>query len=814
MGSNGALPAMAAGPHAVLMGSRRFFRRGTASVVGAFVVAAALGVAAQPASAASAAAPQTKTEIIVSLRPGTDPAQVAKSVNGQVARRVSMRPDLVVLNVPQQAAAAVSRALGARADVAFAAPNGVARLTALTNDPLLKDQWHLLNSSTYAGSSNWAPVGSAVLGTGATVAVLDTGVTRHPDIDDVLPGYDFIADDSDPTDPHGHGTHVAGTVAESAGNGLGAAGVAPGSSVLPVRVLDETGTAFYDKIFAGMAYATAQGVDVMNLSLAGLTDGGMCDAVSKAVAAGVVVIAASGNDSGPVGYPAACPDAVAVGAVTKEGLIAPYSNTGPELDLTAPGGLSQDLNLDFKPDGVLQFSVFDNDLPPDGQPNPGYYYSSGTSMAAPHVAGAAAIVRSLRPAATPAQVRQVLTSTTREAGVAGPDPIFGAGMLDIAQVLAAANALPLPTSPPPAVEPTPEPTPEPQPAPAPEPEPQPEPAPQTSPEPEPSPTPTTEPSPTPTTQPSPEPSPQPAPEPTVSRLAGPDRFATAAAVSADRFSAASHVWLATGESYADALSTGAAAGRRNGPLLLVGGCALPDATASELSRLKPTAITVAGGAAAVCEGVLDHVRSLTGVQPSRIAGVDRFDTAAALSRAYWAGGATKVTLASAAGFADALSGGALGASQDAPMLLSASCDLPAATSDELRRLRPSEVLVMGAQGAICDAVVDRIRAVTGASVTRISGGDRYSTAAAAAQRGWASGSDTVYIASGEGFADGLSAGAAASSERAPLLLVPSCGTLPASVRDEIARLNPAQVFVAGGQSAVCDEVLNQIAAAV
>ena len=819
MGSNGALPAMAAGLHAVRMGSRRFFRRGTATAVGLFVVAAALGVAAQPASAASEARPQTKTEIIVSLRPGADPAQVAKSVNGQVARRVTMRPDLVVLNVPEQAAASVSRALGARADVAFAAPNGVARVAALTNDPMLSRQWHLLNRSTYPGSSNWAPVGSAVLGSGTTVAVLDTGVTDHDDIDQILPGYDFASGDADASDPHGHGTHVAGTVAESADNGIGVAGVAPGASILPVRVLDAEGNGPYDWIFSGLAYAVDSGADIVNLSLAGDTDAGICDAVSRTVAAGVVVIAATGNNSGPVGYPAACPDAIAVGAVTKEGIIAPYSNTGPSIDLTAPGGQADDLNLDGAPDAVLQYSVF------NGQP--GYYYSSGTSMASPHVAGAAAIVRSIRPAASPAQVRNAVLSTAVDKGVVGADPIFGAGILDVAAVVAAANQL----STAPAPEPAPAPAPEPEPAPAPAPEPEPVPAPAPQPEPVPAPTiepipaPTTEPAPQPTTEPAPQPQPttDPAPQPeaapqptapTVSRLSGADRFATAAAVSAGRFPTAAHVWLATGESYADALSTGAAAGRRNGPLLLVGGCALPPATAAELSRLKPAAITVAGGAAAVCDGVLDHVRSLTGIQPSRIAGVDRFDTAAALSRTYWAGGATKVTLASAAGFADALSGGALGASQDAPMLLSASCDLPAATSDELRRLRPSEVLVMGAQGAICDAVVEQVRSVTGGSVIRVSGADRFSTAAAAAQTGWGGGSDTVYIASGAGFADGLSAGAAAAADRAPLLLVPSCGTLPASVRDEISRLNPGRVFAAGGQSAICDEVLNQIAAAL
>ena len=771
----------------------------------AVVAGLAIGLTAIPAGAQMETLPGPTTEIIVSLEPGADMTEVAADAGADIARTVPGRPDLAVLRIVASEAEAATDSLDASPEVAFATPNPVARMAAATNDPLLARQWHLLERAKAEGSSNWVPVGSATLGVGATVAVLDTGVTAHADIDGLLPGRDFVSGDTDASDPHGHGTHVAGTVAESAGNGVGAAGVAPGASVLPVRVLDDAGNAPYDKIFAGLAFAVEAGADVINMSLAGDSDAGMCDAVSRAVAAGVVVIAATGNDSGPVGYPAACPDAIAVGAVTMQGTIAPYSNTGSSVDLTAPGGISADTNLDLAPDGILQYSVFNN--------QPGYYYSEGTSMASPHVAGAAAIVRSIRPSATPAQVRQALTSTATDKGVPGADSIFGAGILNIASVVSAANALPVSA---PTPTPTPTPTPEPEPEPVPEPEPEPT-----------SPTPTTEPEPTtttPTTQPDREPSapstspdsgdqaPS-SPDPTdVERLAGADRFATAAAVSGARFSSgAAHVWLATGAGYADALSTGAAAGRRGGPLLLVEGCGMPSATASELARLDPSAITVVGGPVAVCDGVLEHARSLTGVTPSRVAGVDRFDTAAALSRTFWAGGASTVTLASAAGFADSLGGGALGAEEDSPLLLAAACDLPAATADELSRLRPATVLVMGGQGALCDGVLDRVRTLTGTTVTRISGSDRFATAAAASSRGWASGSDTVYLASGQGFADGLSAGVAAAADGAPLLLVPACGTLPVSVRNEIERLGAAQVFAVGGQAAICPDMLSQVA---
>lgn len=772
-----------------------------------------MGFTGQPAAAQEATATGVTTEIIVSLEPGATLTEIVDAAGAVGARGVPYRPDLAVLRVPAVAAAAVENALESRPDVAFAAPNGIARIAA--NDPYLtgSGQWHLMDRVTAPGSSNWLPVGTPTLGAGVTVAVLDTGLwTAHPDMDGILQGYDFIDNDSDPNDPHGHGTHVAGTIAESALNGKGAAGVAPGATVLPVRVLDAAGNAPYDKVFSGLAYAVNQGADVINMSLAGTTDAGMCSAIKNAVVAGVVVVAATGNTNGPVGYPAACPDSIAVGAVTKQGLIAPYSNTGPEVDLTAPGGLPADLDADGQPDGVLQFSVFDNTVPPDGTQDPGYYYSSGTSMASPHVAGAAAIIRSIRPSATTAQVKEVLTSTATDAGLPGPDPIFGAGLLDIAKVVVAANALPTPL-----------------PASTTDSSPTNETTTTTSTTTAPSSTSTTmTPRSTTTTTASPEsqtttsttqptaPDEGPTPDPRgVERLHGPDRFATAAAVSADRFSGGSaHVWLATGVSYADALSSGAAAGRRGGPLLLVEGCGMPSSTAAELSRLDPTAITVVGGPAAVCDGVLEHARSITGVLPTRVAGVDRFDTAAALSRTFWAGGAADVVLASAAGFADALGGGALGAEEDAPLLLSAACDLPAATADELSRLRPSTVMVMGGQGAVCDAVLDRVRSLTGATVSRISGADRFATAAAASGHGWEAGSPTVYIASGQGFADGLSAGVAAAADGAPLLLVPACGTLPVDVRNELQRLGTSEAFAVGGPAAICSEMLSQVAAAL
>jgi len=301
----------------------------------------------------------------------------------------------------------------------------------------------------------------------------------------------------------------------------------------------------------------------------------------------------------------------------------------------------------------------------------------------------------------------------------------------------------------------------------------------------------------------------------VRRAAGADRFSTAAALSAQEFpSGSSHVWVATGASFADALAAGGAAGRQNGPLLLVEGCGVPEATAGEISRLRPASVTVVGGPSAVCDGVLAHLRSITGVEPGRVAGADRHATAASLSQVLWAGGAGTAVVTSGASYADALAGGALAGRLDAPLLLAGSCELPEASAAELQRLRPTKVVVLGGTGAVCDLVLQAIEARTGASVERISGADRFSTAVAAARLGWPATHPRMFAASGVSFADGLAAAAAAASADAPLLLVPACGSLPGEVRSAVERLAPSSATIAGGEAAVCSAIQQELEALV
>src|SRR3954469_8757552 len=205
-------------------------------------------------------------------------------------------------------------------------------------DPLRAQQWGLdmINADAAHATST---------GSGAVVAVIDTGVlASHEDLAGrLLPGYDFVDNDSDPNDGNGHGTHVTGIVAADEGNGLGIEGVAPGAKVMPIRVLDDDGNGTGEKVAKGIDYAVAHNADVINLSLGGDAIGtilGGDDAFTKSVQnaldKGVVVIAAAGNDTAPFcEQPEVTGAILCVGAVDRRNMRSFYSSSG---DLVAPGG--------------------------------------------------------------------------------------------------------------------------------------------------------------------------------------------------------------------------------------------------------------------------------------------------------------------------------------------------------------------------------------------------------------------------------------------------------------------------------------------
>ena len=299
--------------------------------------------------------------------------------------------------------------------------------------------------------------------------------------------------------------------------------------------------------------------------------------------------------------------------------------------------------------------------------------------------------------------------------------------------------------------------------------------------------------------------------PEMQRLSGADRFATAAAVSASSFAPGVPVaYVAIGANFPDALAAGAAAAERGGPVLLVTGTGVPASTAAELSRLRPGTIKLIGGPAVVSDGVLDALRGYaTSGVAQRIAGGNRYATAAAVSADTFGPGVAVAYVATGTNFPDALAGVAAAGVSGAPILLTSPTAIPGETAAELSRLRPGRIVVLGGSGVISEGVGLALSAyATSGNVQRLAGSDRYATSAAVSNGTFAAG-QTVFIATGKNFPDALGGGPVAGIVPGPLLLVPG-NALPASVAAELQRLDPARVIVLGGSGVVTDGVVNQI----
>lgn len=313
------------------------------------------------------------------------------------------------------------------------------------NDSDYSDQWHYKNSSV---GLNAEQAWDTATGAGVVVAVLDTGITNHSDLNaNVLPGYDMISDtsvgndgngrDSDPSDPgdwittnecgyqHSaqnsswHGTHVAGTVAAVTNNNKGVAGVAYGAKVVPVRVLGKCGGLTSDIADAivwasggsvGGVPSNANPADVINLSLGGQSSCASVtqSAINTARANGATVVVAAGNSSANAGNftPASCSGVITVAATDKTGGDSYYTNYGSVVDVAAPGGAQSFAN---DPNGVL--STLNSGTTTPGSEN--YVYYQGTSMAAPHVAGVVALMKEVDSSLTPDQIETMLKNTAK-----------------------------------------------------------------------------------------------------------------------------------------------------------------------------------------------------------------------------------------------------------------------------------------------------------------------------------------------------------------------------------------------------------------
>ena len=301
------------------------------------------------------------------------------------------------------------------------------------DDPIFPEQWNLAKTGV---ATSWAYADGA----GVVVAVLDSAV-NFTGFDgfctSVVSPYDAIAQteglaDLNTTAKFGHGTHVTGTIAQCTDNGRGVAGIAPGATLMPVRVLSDVGVGTSSELARGIDWAVDHGADIINLSLSGecesawpsCADTTVGTAIVRASAAGVLLVASSGNSALPyVSYPATHPDVVAVGAVDSTDSVwsegpGVGSNQGSALDLVAPGtGIIQE---------TTRFGSY------------GYYVGTGTSMAAPHVSAAAALVLSVDPSLTADEIMAILTSTALDVGSPGFDTATGWGRVAVGAAVTAA----------------------------------------------------------------------------------------------------------------------------------------------------------------------------------------------------------------------------------------------------------------------------------------------------------------------------------------------------------------------------------------
>jgi len=425
------------------------------------------------ASARAGSTPYAPDRILVKYAAATPArARAASARSADAGAWSATTPHTRLLRLaPGTNISAALRALRGRPDVAWAVPDYRAHTAGLIPNDVGNGtqpgdwqqlQWNFSGPFGVNAPQAWSNVAAdgAPGGKGVVVAVLDTGVAyathgrflRSPDFSryGFTGCYDFIAHNRFPNDRNGHGTFVAGTIAEATDNHYGLTGLAFAARIMPVRVLDSQGEGEASTIAEGIRYSVKRGAQVINLSLEFSSNVTAADipelieALRYARRRGVLVVAAAGNEAHTaIAYPARAPDVVAVGATTEHGCLADYSNDGSGLTLVAPGG-GADANLPGDPNcqpespaGRDVFQVTFTGASPRRFGMPGGY--EGTSMAAPHVSATAALIIAsgvLGRHPTPARIIARLRATARKLGGGGDEALYGAGLVDAAAATA------------------------------------------------------------------------------------------------------------------------------------------------------------------------------------------------------------------------------------------------------------------------------------------------------------------------------------------------------------------------------------------
>jgi thermitase len=399
---------------------------------------AALVIAAATASPTSAQGPPRQPpppagqfapgRILVRFKPGVGQSGEQRALSARnlnAASAANAVPSLGVFRVPVKSGQelAEAAALGSDPNVLYAEPDYVAHAQPTTpNDPSYGSQWGLPKIGAPAA---WdVTTGSSSM----IIAIVDTGIDlTHPDLSCAgkltAARWNFVGGNSYPNDDNGHGTHVAGIAAACGNNGVGVAGVAWGARLMPVKVLDSSGSGYYSDIAAGITYAVDNGAKVINLSLGGAgSSTTLANAVQYAHDHGVLVVAAAGNCAqggsscgnltNPVMYPAAYPTVLAVAATDSGDQWASFSEHQPYVDVAAPG--------------VSIYSTLRSG---------NYGTMSGTSMATPFVSGLAALLWSLTPSFTVDQIANTIEAAADDLGAPGKDDYYGYGRINAGRTL-------------------------------------------------------------------------------------------------------------------------------------------------------------------------------------------------------------------------------------------------------------------------------------------------------------------------------------------------------------------------------------------
>jgi serine protease len=400
--------------------------------------------------------PPIPSQVVVRFRSGVSGERQGQLIGTSGCRIARSNPGsgYALIQVRDGRAGDLIRLLGQRSEVLSAEPCYRLHLVGTSlYDPY---EWYLYDHGTVSANapSNFgieaASAWSLTQGAGVTVAIVDSGAAFEnysvfhaaPDLSHTqfTAGYDILAANDHPDDDNGHGTHVAGILAGSLDNGGGIKGVAPQVTLMPVKVMGPDGSGSDYDIAQGIRWAADHGAQVINMSLGGPDAGSvLADACKYAASMDCVLVVAAGNENAAqVDYPAGYTWCTAVGATGFDGVRAPYSNRGRNLEVVAPGGnMSQDLNGDGKPDGIVA-QTFD---PQQGYDQFHYEFWEGTSMATPMVSGVAALVRAANPSLSAMDVRAAIRDTAlRLGGTTGRNNNYGYGLVDALAAVKAALA--------------------------------------------------------------------------------------------------------------------------------------------------------------------------------------------------------------------------------------------------------------------------------------------------------------------------------------------------------------------------------------